>query len=80
MSTQMRISEATHAVIKNLASEYGESMQSIVETAVERYRRELFLQTLNEDFKRLREDEAAWAQELEERALWDNTLLDGAGE
>ena len=77
MATQLRVNESTHNLIRNLAQEFGESMQSIVEKAVERYKRELFLESLNQDFQRLREDETAWNDELEERRLWEDTLLDG---
>lgn len=52
-------------------------MQTIVEEAVEQYRRRRFLEGLNQDFKALKEDEQAWQEELAERSLWDNTLLDG---
>ncbi len=52
-------------------------MQTIVETAIEQYRRRLFLEGLNQDFKALKEDSEAWQEELAERSLWDNTLLDG---
>ncbi len=77
MATQLRVNESTHSIIRNLSQEFGESMQSIVEKAVERYKRELFLESLNQDFQRLRENETAWNDELEERHLWENTLLDG---
>jgi len=77
MATQLRVDEATHSSIKSLAREFGESMQSIVEKAVERYKRELFLESLDQDFQRLREDEAAWNAEFQERDSWNETLLDG---
>jgi hypothetical protein len=77
MAIQVRVNESTHTVIKNLANEFGESMQSIVDKAVERYRRELFLESLNQDFQRLQENETDWEAELAERRLWDGTLLDG---
>lgn len=77
MATQLRVNESTHSVIRKLASECGESMQSIVEKAVERYKRELFLESLSQDFKKLRENKEAWDEEIEERRLWENTLLDG---
>lgn len=77
MAIQVRVNEETHAIIRDLAKEFGESMQTIVDKAVERYKRELFLESLNEDFKNLRENETEWASELEERRLWENTLLDG---
>lgn len=76
--TQVRISTTTHRVLRGLSSEVGESMQTIVEEAIEQYRRRRFLEGLNEDFKSLKEDSEAWKEELEERALWDETLLDGA--
>ncbi len=52
-------------------------MQTIVEEAIEQYRRRRFLEGLNQDFQALKEDAQAWQEELAERALWDNTLLDG---
>ena len=53
-------------------------MQTIVEEAVEEYRRRRFLEGLDQDFKNLKQDQQAWKEELEERSLWDKTLLDGA--
>lgn len=75
--TQVRISESTHQLLRSLAKQAGESMQDVVEKAVEHYRRKAFLEGLNSDFRSLREDHAAWEEEEEERALWDNTLQDG---
>jgi len=77
MAFQVRVNETTHTAIRNLANELGESMQSIVDKAIERYKRELFLESLNQDFKKLQENEIDWENELEERRLWENTLLDG---
>jgi hypothetical protein len=52
-------------------------MQTIIEQAVEQYRRRRFLEGLNQDFKTLKEDTQFWQEELEERELWDKTSLDG---
>jgi predicted DNA-binding protein len=76
-STQVRISSTTHQILRHLSAEVGESMQTIIEEAIEQYRRRRFLEGLNQDFKALKEDSQAWQEELAERALWDNTLLDG---
>ncbi len=76
--TQVRISNTTHQILRNLSSEVGESMQSIIDEAIEQYRRRRFLDGLSQDFKTLKEDSQAWQEELEERSLWDKTLLDGA--
>lgn len=76
-SIQVRISEGTHSIIKGIAIEMGESMQCVVEHAVERYKRELFLENLNRDFDLLRNNGPDWESELEERELWNATLSDG---
>ncbi len=77
MATQVRVSNTTHQLLRNLSKEVGESMQTIIEEAIEQYRRRRFLEGLNEDFKALKEDAQAWQEELEERKMWDKTLLDG---
>ena len=76
-STQVRISAATHQILRHLADEVGESMQTIIAEAIEQYQRRRFLVGLNEDFEALQADPQAWQEELAERALWDHTLLDG---
>jgi hypothetical protein len=52
-------------------------MTEVLERALESYRRQRFLEALNEDFSALRKDPAAWASEQDERAAWDATLADG---
>ena len=76
-SIQVRVNENTHQAIKGIANETGDTMQSVVEHAVDRYKRELFLKGLNHDFDSLKATESDWAKELEERAMWDETLADG---
>lgn len=73
---QVRIDEATHRTIKSLASDLGESMQGVVERAVERFRRDIFLEGLNRDFDNLRRNPDEWGSEIEERMLWDTALTD----
>ncbi len=75
--TQVRVSNSTHQTLRSLSMEVGESMQTIIERAVEQYRRQRFLEGLNQDFKALKEDTQSWQEELEERQLWDKTSLDG---
>lgn len=75
--TQVRVSESTHQLLRSLATQAGESMQEVVEKAVEHYRRKAFLEGLSNDFRNLHEDAAAMEEERAERALWDNTLQDG---
>ena len=75
--TQIRVSETTHRIIQSLSAQTGKSMSVIADEAIEKYKREQFFDGLNDDFKALQADEDAWREELEERKLWENTLLDG---
>lgn len=52
-------------------------MPTILEKAVEEYRRARFLEEANQAYAALRADPEAWQAELEERAAWDATLADG---
>jgi hypothetical protein len=60
-----------------MAEEEQESMQSVLDRALERYRREKFLRAANADYEALRCDPRAWKEELRERELWEQTLADG---
>jgi hypothetical protein len=73
----VRISAASHELLRQLAEEEGESMHAILDKAIERYRRERFLRSANEDYRALRNDSAAWKQELDRRAGWDPAVADG---
>ncbi len=44
---------------------------------MEDYRRKVFFQGLAGDYAALKADPEAWAEELEERELWETTLADG---
>lgn len=52
-------------------------MQSVLDSAIERYRRERFLRGANADFAALQRDRKAWKQELRDRELWETTVADG---
>jgi hypothetical protein len=55
----------------------GLSMQSVIERALELYRRQQMLAALNDAYAVLHNDEAAWSAWEAERAAWDVTLVDG---
>jgi hypothetical protein len=76
----VRISSDTRQTLRQISATTGESMQAILDRAVEDYRRRVFLEQANRAFARLREDPEAWAAEQEERAAWDATLADGLDE
>jgi len=72
-----RISEPTREVLRKLAEESGESLQAILDKAVEVYRRQRFLEESNHAFGTLRANAAAWKAEQAEREDWDITVGDG---
>ena len=76
----VRISSGAHQSLREMSALAGEPMPAILDKAIEHYRRKQFLEGLNEDFERLRQDPASWKQESEERDEWDSTLADGIGE
>ncbi len=76
-STTVRVSEPTHRTLRELAEEQGESMQGILDQAIEEYRRKRLLQRANAGYAVLRGDAEAWKEELAERSDWETTLSDG---
>jgi len=52
-------------------------MQTVLDKAIEQYRRDTFFRELNESYLRLQADPDAWKEELAERQAWDTTLMDG---
>ena len=63
--------------LAELARQDGKSLQSVIDRAIETYRRQRFLEGLHNDFAALRNDPDAWQAEKEERAAWDAALADG---
>ena len=72
----VRVSDETHRSIKTLAASQGIAIQTVIDQAIDDYRKRQFLNKLNEDFARCRADETEWEAELEERATWEATLAD----
>ena len=65
------------AVLRDLAEREGKSMQTVLDDAIERYRRDKFLADVNAAYARLRADPRAWKEELDERLVVEGTLMDG---
>ncbi len=76
-SVNVRVTKQTHQQLTALSKENGLPMQTILDRAVEAYRRHSFLEALNADFAALRAQPEEWAEEMEERKLWEQTLADG---
>jgi hypothetical protein len=75
-SATVKIDAETYAKLRETAAEAGEPMIQVLAKAIEGYRRQTFLEALNNDFATLRGDSRAWNEELAERAAWDDVLAD----
>lgn len=75
-SATVRLSEETRKKLKEMSKRTGQPMQAILDQAVERYRRERFLDEANAAFERLQKDQEAWQSELDERQAWNVALQD----
>ena len=73
----VRIKPETHRRLQTLARESKRTLPEVLDEAISEYERKQFLEECNAAYARLRADPEAWQEELEERALWDCTLMDG---
>ena len=73
----VRITERSHQTLKALADREGETMQSVLDKALETYRRKRILEQSNAAFQSLRNDPQRWQEEQDERGEWEATLADG---
>lgn len=77
MSKMMRISQTTAKELEKIAKETGKSKQSILESALKIFSRELFLKKTNEEYKKIRENLDNHKEIKQEINDWDATLQDG---
>jgi hypothetical protein len=75
--SQVQVTDETQRVLQTLSQETGRSIPEILDKAVEEYRRKVFFEGVDRDYKTLKADPEAWSQEVQERQLFDNTLMDG---
>ena len=76
MST-VRISDTSHRALRELAENEKAPLQTVLERAIENYRRQRFLEAATRQYAALRANPEAWEQETGERDAWDHTLSDG---
>jgi predicted transcriptional regulator len=79
-TTTIRISLRTRDLLQELARTSGSSMQTILEQALEQYRRQQLLEATNAAYAALQADPDAWTHMEDERLAWDQTLADGMEE
>ena len=73
----IRISPQSKSTLRKLAEQEGKPMQTVLDKAIEQYRRDSFFRELDAGYARLQADPEAWQEELDERLLWDSTAADG---
>jgi|HubBroStandDraft_6_1064221.scaffolds.fasta_scaffold29137_4 hypothetical protein len=76
-STTVRISERGHRRLRAVAASAGLPLQTVLEEAIDLYRRERFARELDDGYAAIWADPRAAEEETAERALWDATLADG---
>lgn len=66
-TTTIRISTDLYKDLKSLSENEKITIQSILETAINKVKRESFIKQMNKAYENLRNDEKAWNEELKER-------------
>lgn len=79
-TTTIRIDTKTYENLKKLSEQLEQPMQKIVYEALEEYKKKILLSQTAEAFLNLKKNSDLWEDEIKERELWDNTLLDGVEE
>jgi hypothetical protein len=74
------ISETAHRQLQDLAANTGEPLEVLLEKAVQEYWRKRFWDETNAAYAALRSDPEGWKEELAERSVTENTLMDGLEE
>jgi hypothetical protein len=76
--TTVRIREETHETLRDLKQQTGESTPDILARAVDQFYRSILIAETNIGYAELlRADPAAWEDDRDELAVWDETLADG---
>ena len=73
----MRVSARSRETLRELATQTGESMQSMIDEAVELYQRRQFLEEVNAAYTPLRQHAETCTAIEHERREWDTALGDG---
>lgn len=75
-TSTVTISNTSYQTLAELSASSGKPIQTVLEQAIEQYRRQQFLEAANQAYLTLRDRPEAWQEELEEREAWDITLED----
>lgn len=79
-SAAVHLTPKTHQALNDIAFAAGESVEKVLERAVEDLYKRVYLDGLNADYARLRKNSRAWAQFQRELREWELTNSDGLDE
>lgn len=72
-----RISEPDHRLLQDLSTQTGKGHQEIIHDALDTYRRERLLESVNDGYAPLRTSKSTWAEVVSERRLLEKADADG---
>ena len=73
----VRVSEAGHRLLKELAERMGNPMSAVLDRAIERYWRAQLFEEAAQQWAAIQADPVSRAELEAEYALWDATVADG---
>ncbi len=76
-TSTVTISNTSYQALAEISALSGKPIETVLEQAIEQYRRQQFLAAADQAYLALRDRPEAWQEELEEREAWDITLEDG---
>lgn len=76
-TTTIRINKKVYLELKNIAEDENETMQSVIEKAVEDYKTKRFFDELGKSVQKAKSNSQSWEEVLKERKEWESTLPDG---
>ena len=77
ITSPVTISNTSYQTLAEISAISGKPIDTVLEQAIEQYRRQQFLAAADRAYLALRDRPEAWQEELEERQAWDITLEDG---
>lgn len=78
VSSTIRVSDEAKRRMAAIARETGRPMTELLDEAVEALERKVFFDALNERYRELRADPAAWAEIEDERSLEEGSITDSS--
>lgn len=74
----IKVATSTYAILKDLATAEKDTMQAILDRVLKEYQTKKFFESVNKAYGQMSSEE--WDDEIKERKLFENTLLDGLEE